>query len=328
MKRMVILHTDVAPNAGIDELDCLTQAESVSEAALSLGYEPVILPFVMDFNETIAKLRALGPDVVFNLVETFAGRGSMVYFATALLDFLQIPYTGCRTDAMFLTSNKPLAKQMLQGAGIATPPWLTSEGISVGHANTDTYIVKPSWEDASVGLDGGAVLQTTNREILLNTLQNRKQTLGMDCFAEAYIDGREFNIALMAADGDVQILPAAEILFQNFPPGKLKLLDYRAKWVEDSFEYDNTIRSFDMGPHDTALVGSLRDTAFAIWHLFGLRGYARIDFRIDQQGNPFVLEINANPCLSPDAGFAAALEQASIRYVDAIDKIIRSAIQA
>ena len=327
MKRIVILHTDVAPNAGIDELDCLKQAASVSETALSLGYETVMLPFGMDFNEMIARLRALQPDVVFNLVETFAGRGSMVYFATALLDFLQIPYTGCRTDAMFLTSNKPLAKHMLKGAGIATPPWLTSEGIAIGHTDTDTYIVKPSWEDASVGLDGGAVLQTTNREILLNTLQNRGQTLGMDCFAEAYIDGREFNIALMAAGGDVQILPAAEILFQNFPAGKLKFLDYRAKWVEDSFEYDNTIRSFDMGPHDTDLVGSLRDIARAIWHLFGLRGYARIDFRIDQQGNPLVLEINANPCLSPDAGFAAALEQASIGYVDAIDKIIRSAIQ-
>ena len=78
MKRIVILHTDVAPNAGIDELDCLKQAESVSEAALSLGYETVMLPFGMDFNETIARLRALQPDVVFNLVETFAGRGSMV----------------------------------------------------------------------------------------------------------------------------------------------------------------------------------------------------------------------------------------------------------
>lgn len=324
---MVILHTDVGPNAGIDEQDCLQQAESVSEAALSLDYDPVMLAFGMDFNETIARLRDLHPDVVFNLVETFAGRGSMVYFATALLDFLQIPYTGCRTDAMFLTSNKPLAKQMLQAAGIATPPWLTSSGLATGQPDTNTYIIKPSWEDASVGLDDEAILQTANREILLNTLRDRQQNLGMDCFAEAYIDGREFNIALLAIEGGVQILPTAEILFHNFPPGKLKFLDYRAKWVEDSFEYDNTIRSFDMGPHDTGLIGALRDTSLAIWHLFGLRGYVRIDFRVDAQGNPFVLEINANPCLSPDAGFAAALDQASIRYADAIGTIIRSAIQ-
>ncbi|MHB8138676.1 MAG: D-alanine--D-alanine ligase family protein [Smithellaceae bacterium] len=327
LKKIVILHTDVAPNAGVDELDCLQQAQAVSEALIALGYEPIMLPFVMDLNENISALRALQPDVVFNLVETLAGRGSMIYFATALLDYLQIPYTGCLTDAMFLTSNKPLAKQMLQGAGIATPPWLTSEGIAIGHANTDTYILKPSWEDASVGLDDTAILRTTNRETLLNALKNRKHNLGMDCFAEAYIDGREFNIALLATDRGARILPVAEILFQNFPPDKLKFLDYRAKWVEDSFEYDNTRRSFDMDPQDTALIASLQEISLTIWHLFGLRGYARVDFRVDGQGNPFVLEINANPCLSPDAGFAAALEQASIQYADAIDTIIRSAIQ-
>jgi len=328
LKKIVILHSDVAPNAGVDELDCLQQAQAVSEAMISLGYEPIMLPFVMDLNENIAALRALQPDVVFNLMETLAGRGSMIYFATALLDYLQIPYTGCLTDAMFLTSNKPLAKKMLHASGIATPPWLTADGIAVGHTTSDTYILKPSWEDASVGLDDTAILRTTNRETLLNTLQNRKQILGMDCFAEAYIDGREFNIALLATDRGVRILPVAEILFQDFPQDKLKFLDYRAKWVEDSFEYDNTRRSFDMDLQDTALIASLQEISLTIWHLFGLRGYARVDFRIDQQGNPFVLEINANPCLSPDAGFAAALEQASIRYADAIDTIIRSAIQS
>lgn len=328
IKNIVILHTDVAPNAGLDELDCLQQAQAVSAAMISLGYEPIMLPFVMDLNENMATLRTLQPDVVFNLVETLAGRGSMIYFATALLDYLQIPYTGCLTDAMFLTSNKPLAKQMLQAAGIATPPWLTADGITVGHTTTDTYILKPSWEDASVGLDDKAILRSTNREMLLNALNNRKQNLGMDCFAEAYIDGREFNIALLATDQGVRILPAAEILFHDFPPEKLKFLDYRAKWVEDSFEYDNTRRSFDMNPQDTALIASLREISLAIWHLFGLRGYARVDFRVDGQGNPFVLEINANPCLSPDAGFAAALEQASIKYSEAIDHIIRSAIKS
>ena len=75
---------------------------------------------------------ALSPHVVFNLVETLAGKGSLIYFAPALLDFLKIPYTGCRTDAMFLTSNKPLTKKIMQGAGIATPPGLPSEGIAIG----------------------------------------------------------------------------------------------------------------------------------------------------------------------------------------------------
>lgn len=307
MKKIVILHTDVAPDAGEDEQDTLRQAQTVSQAILSLGYEPVMLPFVMDLNNTITKLRDLQPDVVFNLVETLAGRGSMIYFATALLDFLRLPYTGCRTDAMFLTSNKPLTKKILHARGIATPPWLVIDGIATGDAAMGTYILKASWEDASVGLDDASILHAADQAQLLDALRKRRQTLGLDCFAEAYIDGREFNIALLATDQGVRILPAAEMIFHNFPPDKLKILDYKSKWAEDSFEYVNTRRTLDIPSQDADLMNQLRHIALACWNIFGLRGYARVDFRVDNQGNPFVLEINANPCLSLEAGFAAAL---------------------
>ncbi|MCK7468290.1 MAG: hypothetical protein MZU91_09345 [Desulfosudis oleivorans] len=105
------------------------------------------------------------------------------------------------------------------------------------------------------------------------------------------------------------------------------MLDYRSKWIEDSFEYDHTRRTLDIAAKDAALIDCLRDIALRCWNIFGLRGYARVDFRVDQQGNPFVLEINANPCLSPDAGFAAALEQASISYHEAIGLLINDALK-
>jgi len=327
MDKIIILHTDVAPDASEDELDTLRQAQAIAEAIISLGYEPVLLPFTMDLNATISNLRFLNPRVVFNLVETVAGKGSMIYFSTALLDFLQLPYTGCRTEAMFVTSNKPLTKKILHAEGIATPAWITSEGISTGVSSADTYLIKPSWEDASVGLDEDSVVTMTHPENMITALQDRQVKIGCDCFAEAYIEGREFNIALLATDKGVRILPPAEMLFLDYPPKKLKILDYRAKWVEDSFEYDNTRRTLDIGPQDAGLIDRLRDIALTCWHLFGLHGYARVDFRVDKQGNPFVLEINANPCLSPNAGFAAALKHASIKYSQAIDDIIRDALQ-
>jgi len=327
MHKIIILHTDVPPDASADEQDTLQQARTIAQAITSIGYEPIMLPFTPDLNAMTAQLRALQPYAVFNLVETVFGRGSMVHFATALLDFLCIPYTGCRTDAMFLTSNKPLTKKILRAEGIPTPPWLTAEGIAVG-ATADTYILKASWEDASVGLDDASIFRTDDRKKLLTALQKRQHDLGMDCFAEAYIDGREFNIALLATDQGVRILPPSEILFVDYPPDKLKVLDYRAKWVEDSLEYDMTRRTLDIDPQDTILVDHLRHIALACWHLFGLRGYARVDFRVDAQKNPFVLEINANPCLSPDAGFAAALEGAAIKYQEAIDDIIRDAFKS
>ncbi len=327
MKKIVILHTDVAPDAGEDEQDCLRQAETIAEAIAELGHSSVKLPFLLDLNATMHALHREAPDMVFNLVETVAGKGSMIYFATALLDHLQMPYTGCRTDAMYLTSNKPLTKQMFSTHGIATPPWVTADGTITPEARPGTYLMKASWEDASVGLDEGAVIRTSDPRKLPSALQARQKEIGMACFAEAYIDGREFNLGLWAGKDGVQMLPPAEMLFLDYPPDKLKLLDYRAKWVEDTFEYDNTRRTLEMKPQDSALLMRMRDIAKRLWHLFGLRGYARVDFRVDPSGNPFVLEINANPCLSPDAGFAAALESAGIKYSRVIDDILQDALK-
>ena len=275
MKRIVILHSDVSPDAGIDEQDTLQQAGAVSCAIALLGYEPVLLPFRIDLSATTAALRRLEPDVVFNLVETVAGRGHMIYFATALLDHLGIPYTGCRTDAMFLTSNKPLTKKLLAAEEISTPAWLTADGMASGVSSTDVYLLKASWEDASVGLDDASTVRTNDYRKLLDALHRRIQKLGLECFAEAYIDGREFNIALLSSDQGVQLLPASEILFSDYPPEKLKILDYRAKWVEDSFEYDKTSRSLVFDERDNMLLDLLRDISLHCWRSFGLRGYAR-----------------------------------------------------
>ncbi len=327
MKKIVILHSDISADATEDELDCLKQAESISEALYLLDYEPILLPFVLDLNQTIKKLKSLKPYAVFNIVETLAGRGNLIHLATSLLDYLQIPYTGCHTEAMFLTSNKPLAKKIMHQAGIATPPWVSQEGLGLSSTPADVYIVKSSWEHASVGLNEDSLVRYTNQEKLIKEMNHRKENLGGSCYAEAYIDGREFNVALISDDTGVKVLPIAEMLFRDYAPDKPKLVDYKAKWVADSFEYNNTIRNFDFAKNDSALIMSLQEIALRCWNTFGLVGYARVDFRVDNQGTPFVLEINANPCLTPDAGFAAALEQASIKYHEAIGFIIQNAMK-
>lgn len=328
MKKIVILHSDVTPDAGEDELDCLRQADTIAEALLQLGYDPVLIPFVFDLTRTITALNSLCPEVVFNLVETVAGKGSLIYFAPALLDYLKIPYTGCSTEAMFLTSNKPLAKKIMHEAGIATPAWVTEAGIRSGSSSVDTYILKAAWEHASVGLDENCVVKLTGSTDLLALINERKKKLAGSFFAEAYIDGREFNVALIAGKSGVEVLPTAEMLFQGYAPDKLKLLDYRAKWVEDSFEYNNTVRTMDFSDEDEEIIVDLQEIAKRCWKLFGLRGYARVDFRVDKNGNPWVLEINANPCLSLEAGFAAAVEKTALKYHEAIELIINDALKS
>jgi D-alanine-D-alanine ligase len=326
MKKIVILHSDISANATEDELDCLKQAEAIAEALHLLDHEPILLPFVLDLNQTIKKLKALKPYAVFNIVESITGKGSLIHLATVLLDYLQIPYTGCHTDAMFLTSNKPLAKKVMRDANIATPVWITQEGFCSQETPANIYLIKSSWEHASIGLDEDSLISYTNKENILTEMNRRKEKLGGSCYAEAYIDGREFNIALISGPSGVMVLPAAEMLFRDYAPDKPKLVDYKAKWVADSFEYNNTIRKFDFHENDANLISALREIALHCWNTFDLRGYARVDFRVDNQGSPFVLEVNANPCLSPDAGFAAALQKAQIEYYEAIDSIIKCAM--
>lgn len=326
MNKIVILHSDISPEAKEDELDCLQQAEAIAQALHTLHYDPQLLSFGLDLNQTINKLKALKPQAVFNIVETLDSRGSLIYFAPAMLDMLQIPYTGCGTQAVFQTSNKPLSKKIMHYEGIDTPTWLDQEGC--GPADTaGLYLIKSAWEHASIGLDENSFVRYTNKENFLDEMNRRKEILGGSCYAEAYIDGREFNVALISGKEGAHVLPIAEMLFQNYDPDKPKIVDYKAKWITDSFEYNNTVRKFDFPENDAGLISSLREIALRCWDIFSLRGYARVDFRVDHNGKPWVLEINSNPCLTPDAGFAAALAQEKIEYHEAIGWIIDNAIK-
>jgi D-alanine-D-alanine ligase len=327
IKKVVILHSDISPDAAEDELDCLQQAETIAQALRVLGYKPFLLPFGLDLNQTIIKLKSLKPLAVFNIVETLDSMGSLIYFAPAILDTLRIPYTGCGTQAVFQTSNKLLAKKIMRHADISTPDWIEHDGFCSQKDNAKTYLIKSSWEHASIGLDKNSIIGYTSKAKILKEMSHRKEKLGGSCYAEAYIDGREFNVALICGKNGVNVLPIAEMFFQDYAPSKLKIVDYKAKWDADSFEYNNTIRKFDFPEKDANLISSLREIALRCWDLFSLRGYARVDFRVDNTDKPWVLEINSNPCLSPDAGFAAALQQAKIKYHEAIGFIIDNAMK-
>jgi D-alanine-D-alanine ligase len=171
-------------------------------------------------------------------------------------------------------------------------------------------------------MDDDAVCDVADPARLVEELRRRAAALGGEAFAEQYIEGREFNVAVLAGPGGPQVLPPAEMRFLDFPPGKPHIVGYRAKWVEDSFEYRNTVRTFEARPGDHALHLQLIELATACWHRFGLRGYARVDFRVDAAGRPWVLEVNANPCLAPDAGFLAAATAGGLSLRDVLGRIL------
>jgi D-alanine-D-alanine ligase len=186
------------------------------------------------------------------------------------------------------------------------------------------WIIKSVWEHASIGLDESGLVEASSEADILPLLKEKAPMMGGACFAERFIEGREFNLSLLCGSEGPEVLPPAEIIFQDYGPEKIRIVDYKAKWDPDSFAYHHTPRSFDFAPEDRDLLERLKKLASDCWAAFGLSGYARVDFRVDEKGNPRILEVNTNPCISPDAGFAAALEQAGIPFSEAVRRILEN----
>ena len=319
--RVLILHDRVTAADGPDGRDVLDQAAAVTGALTALGHTVDRLDCDLDLAALATELRQRQPELVFNLVESLGGSGRLIHLVPACLETLGVPYTGCRADALLLTSNKLLAKRWLQGAGLPVPAWV-EPGDDDLPAGTADWIVKSVWEHASIGLDANSLVRGRAGRTVRELLPERARRLGGVCFAEHYIEGRECNLALLAGPHGPELLPPAEIVFDNFPPGMPRILDYRAKWDEQSFACSHTRRSFDFPPADGPLLVRLEQLALACWRIFRLNGYARVDFRIDAAGAPWILEVNANPCLSTEAGFCAALERAGIPFGEAVRRIV------
>ena len=327
--RVIILHSDVGSCASADEQDVLTQVESVSAALKSLGHEALPMPLCLDLDTAARQLREAACELVFNLVETVGGQGRLIHLAPALLDSMNKPYTGAGTEATFLSSNKLAAKKLLHAHRLSTPGWasLTGSSWTGPFPAGSPFIIKSVWEHASVGLEEGSVVSPLTMGELREEIRRRLGELGSDAFAERYIDGREFNLSILAGKNGPEVLPPAEIEFIGYGDDRFRIVGYRDKWDESAYEYHNTPRRFGFGPEDRLLLLSLKRMALRCWHLFGLRGYARVDYRVDREGKPWILEINSNPCLSPDSGFTAAAEQARLRYEEVVGRIVEDALR-
>ncbi|MBN2420222.1 MAG: ATP-grasp domain-containing protein [Deltaproteobacteria bacterium] len=323
MKITIIFDKPGSGEISPDHADVLYQVKSVRDTLTALGHVCTELGFTLNIDRFNAEIKELAPDLVFNLVESVNGRGSLIYLAPSILDALSIPYTGSVTDGIYRTSNKLFAKEWLRANNISTPDYFTldtlkKEKISI----TGDYIIKSVWEHASIGLDDQSIISPQSASELFKEMERRKNLLGGQCFAERYIDGREFNISILADMDGPQVLPPAEIRFNSYTGDKRKIVGYEAKWDQDSFEYHNTVRSFDFPDDDHPLLQDLKKISIRCWEAFNIRGYCRVDFRVDAMNQPWVLEINANPCISPDAGFMAAANQAGLIAEDVIKRII------
>lgn len=317
---MLVLHENIGAEARADELDTLVQVEQVSAALRQLGWHVSTLQAGLDLEALLASIKEQQPVCVFNLVESLGGDGQMVHFIPALLRAAGMLFTGCDSDAIYLSSQKQMAKNWMRLNGIPTPPSFSTDA---AHPAKSCWIVKSLWEHASFGMDDGCVVN--GLEATRARLKESTDRYGGEWFAEQFVDGREFNISVLEQDGKPFILPIAEIRFSDYPDDKPKIVGYAAKWDEEAPEYLATPRTFPSLPE--SLFEALTRVVHKCWQSFGLKGYARVDIRVDEQGKPWVLEVNANPCISRDAGFAAAAGRVGIGYEQLIERVVAAGLR-
>jgi D-alanine-D-alanine ligase len=326
------VHQAVSEEATVDEQDVFAQRDAILAALARLGHAAEALPCTLDLAALRAELGRRDPELIFNLVESLGGSDQFITLAPQAYEAWGYRYTGVSAEGLWRTTNKLHGKRFYAEHSIPTLPWWdasapdTIQNALVRELDWPSrWIRKPVWEHASFGMTDQAVIACENFSQLVHATRDWSKQLARPCFAEPYVAGREFNLSILAGETGPEVMPPAEIEFLNYAQDKPKIVGYAAKWTEDAAEYEGTPRTFDFPASDAPLLARLREIALRCWHRLGLRGYARVDFRVDEQSRPWVLEVNANPCIAPWSGFTAAIERAGYTYDQAIARILADA---
>ncbi len=296
------------------EAGVLAEVEAVGRALERLRI-PHRMAGIRWFHELPVILAAADEPVVFNLVEGFWADSEQANMVPAVVHSFGKACTGNDTPGLIASLDKWQSKTLLRAAGLPTPKGLIvhpGRPIPAQDLFDGPYIVKPIRADASEGIDNASIVRKRGG-VLREAVQRIHERFGQPALIEQYIDGRELNVSVIWRDGEPHVLPLAEIDFSAFDATRPRIVGYEAKWLADTFEYHHTPRIIP-APLSKPLARRIRDLAMASCRTLGCFDYCRVDFRLDKAGNPYVLEVNANPDISPDAGFAAALEAAGISY--------------
>jgi D-alanine-D-alanine ligase len=307
------------PHDMLAENGVIACAIAVAEA-LSPTYNVVKVPIHTDVEIALASYPP-SQWVIFNLGEGVEGRLFEIARIAWALEAMGYCFTGAGGEAIARTTHKALTKATLSQAGIPTPRgWLMRDTSDVSGGYDFPLIVKPVAEDASLGIGPEAIVHD------LESLRRRVNYI-VECYRQAalveeFISGREFNISIW---GDPpEVLPLYEIDFSDFADPCAQIVSFAAKWEPDTFDYNHTpgICPASVSPE---LGDSITEIALGAWSALDCRGYARVDIRVDENEKPYVVEVNCNPDLSPDAGFFRATQAAGYSYPEMVTKILQLA---
>jgi D-alanine-D-alanine ligase len=314
MKIAVAYNDDLHLKPHLNETEKLGEAEVIDTAREIAELLDAQLVAVKD--DVAASLRELKTyDVVVNLCEGVLGHPIWEKNFALGLEMLGIPHTSCEPIALGICTDKKLVKRILLASGIATPRfWHAEEG--------GTWIVKPSREDAGIGIDAASVVSSASE--IEARVKYVEETYRQPALVEEFIDGRELNQAIYFATTGAVVLPPGEIVFDDDLASNERVVGWKAKWASGSRE-DRGTRNRTPALIDDKTRDELKDLCLRAASILGLSGYVRFDIRQSQAGQLFIVDINPNPDIGRGSGFRKALDAAGIAFADFLKALIMAA---
>jgi D-alanine-D-alanine ligase len=317
----VLYNCDYDTPGSTDDRSAVAQAaHQVRDAIEQFGYEALISGVSgHDLSQSLHEIRELAPELVFNLTESLNqdSRNEIVF--PAIFEMFGLPFTGTGALGIGLCLHKPKAKDILRARGVPTPASCVIERIKDAAGVDLPYplFVKLAREDASVGIRHDNVVH--NKRALVRRIRALLEEYHQPVLIERYIEGREVNVTLLG-NARVTVLPFHEIDFSGLPPDRPRIVSYAAKWDESSPEYQGTmpVPVKDLLP---ATKAAIERAAVAAFRALELRDYGRVDFRVAEDGTPYVIDVNPNCDISPDAGVARAARAGGMKYHQLIGRI-------
>jgi D-alanine-D-alanine ligase len=311
------------PYFEVEDITPIEEYEIMAKRLRKSGINAYTLNIKDDIQSLLRDIKKNKPNLIFNFVEIYKEDSRHEMNIVGLLELLRIPFTGAPPMALANCQSKIFTKRLLNAIGIKTPRFIILKRTPKAYRHRLKYplIIKPAYEDASVGIENESIVE--NVEGLKERTEYIFKYFAQPALIEEFIEGRELNVAVL---GDLEpvALPISEIDFTEMPDHLHNIVSYQAKWDPHHESYHKTI-PICPAKLPKRIENKVKETALKAFKAMSCRDYARVDMRLSKGNQLYVLEVNPNPDLTEGAGFMRSAESSGLNYVETLKRIINFA---
>ena len=305
--------------------DNMYTEKDVLSALKSLGHEVSLLGIYNDISPLFEEIKENPPDVIFNMMEVFNDQTHLEKNLAALLEIIGLPFTGSSSGVLYLCNNKALHKKIFNYHRVKVPrfhDFAKGSRVFVPAIFQLPAVIKPLCEEASRGISQASIVDTP--ETFIERVKFIQQNMSLDAIAEEYINGRELYVTVTGFRS-MMVLPPREMVFKKMSQEQPHIATYKAKW-DDKYRKRWGIDSVPAKDLDKTILKKINDICRRAYKALDARSYLRFDMRLTQEGEVYIIEPNANPCIARIDEMAQAAKMGGMEYEELIQHVLEQAI--